>query len=128
MVEERLVGTSVRAWDLAASEAGGDWTVGVAACAGGAGADEGGGAFQVTDVVRLQGGPEQVVQAIRATAERDGREVAIGLPQDPGQAGRAQVAYLAGRLAGWRVVSSPESGSEGSCGRCRWRARRMRGM
>ena len=106
VVDEPLAGTSVRAWDLAASELGGDWTVGVRLCRGTE------GTFQVVDVVRLQGGPEAVVQAIRAVAERDGREVAIGLPQDPGQAGRAQVAFLTARLAGWRVVSSPESGAK----------------
>lgn len=108
VVDEVLAGVSVRAWDLAASEAGGDWTVGVRLCRG---AGES-GVFQVMDVVRLQGGPEQVVQAIRAAAARDGREVAIGLPQDPGQAGRAQVAYLVRELAGFSVKSSPESGAK----------------
>ena len=52
------------------------------------------------------------MQAIRAAARRDGREVAIGLPQDPGQAGRAQVAYLVRELAGFVVKSSPESGAK----------------
>ncbi len=70
------------------------------------------GTFQVQDVVRLKGGPEEVVQAIRAAAERDGPGVVVGLPQDPGQAGRSQVAFLAARLAGFRVVSSPESGAK----------------
>lgn len=101
---------SVRAWDLAASEQSGDWTAGVRLCRG-AGED---GTFQVVDVVRLQGGPEQVVEAIRAAAVLDGKDVAIGLPQDPGQAGRAQVTYLTRRLAGWRVVSSTESGAKGT--------------
>ncbi len=101
----RLPGVAVRAWDLAASFAG-DWTAGVRL------ARSADGVFQVQDVVRLKGGPEEVVQAIRATAERDGTGVAIGLPQDPGQAGRSQVAFLTARLAGWRVVSSPESGAK----------------
>ena len=103
VVEAELAGASVRAWDLAAS-AEGDWTAGVRLCRG----DE--GTWQVMDVVRFRGGPEEVVRVIRETAERDGRGVAIGLPQDPGQAGKSQVAYLTGRLAGWRVVSSLESG------------------
>ncbi len=106
VADDVLPGPSVRAWDLAASEQGGDWTVGVRLCRGTE------GLFQVADVVRLQGGPEAVVQAIRATAERDGPDVPIGLPQDPGQAGRAQVAFLTARLAGWRVMSSPESGAK----------------
>ena len=100
-----LAGASVRAWDLAATEGGGDWTTGVRLVAGE-------GCWQVADVVRLQGGPEAVVSAIRRTAEADGRGVAIGLPQDPGQAGRAQVGYLTSRLAGWRVVSGPETGAK----------------
>ena len=63
-------------------------------------------------MVRLQGGPEAVVAAIRRAADQDGPSVAIGLPQDPGQAGRSQVGYLTARLAGWRVVSSPETGAK----------------
>jgi len=106
VVEEALPGTCVRGWDLAASENGGDWTVGVKLCLSAA------GTLQVVDVVRLQGGPEAVVQAIRLAAERDGPEVRISLPQDPGQAGRSQVAFLTARLAGFRVVSSPESGAK----------------
>ena len=107
--DEVLAGTSVRAWDLAATEGGGDWTVGVRLVRGEA---QGIPVWQVLDVVRLQGGPEAVVQAIRRTAEADGTGVAVGLPQDPGQAGRAQVGYLTARLAGWRVVSSPETGAK----------------
>ncbi len=109
VVDAVLAGGSVRAWDLAATEGGGDWTVGVRLVRGEA---QDIPVWQVLDVVRLQGGPEAVVQAIRRTAEADGTGVAVGLPQDPGQAGRAQVGYLTGRLAGWRVVSSPESGAK----------------
>lgn len=105
VVETRAVGTTVRAWDLAASEDG-DWTVGVLITR----TEE--GSFQVADVVRMKGGPELVIEAICSTAERDGREVAIGLPQDPGQAGRSQVAFMTKRLAGWRVISSRESGAK----------------
>lgn len=104
VMEEAVAGTSVRAWDLAATERGGDWTVGLRLCR------SGDGVFQVTDVVRLQGGPAEVVQAIMATAAADGAQVMIGLPQDPGQAGRSQVAYLTSQLAGFRVASSTESG------------------
>ena len=107
VVEERAAGTSARAWDLAASEGGGDWTAGVLLTR----TAEGG--YQVGNVIRLQGGPEAVLALIVRTAEDDGREVRIGLPQDPGQAGRSQVAFMTKRLAGWRVVSSPESGSKG---------------
>ena len=64
------------------------------------------------DVVRLRGGPEDVERSILATAKRDGRAVRIGLPQDPGQAGKQQIQYLTRLLAGSVVVSSLESGSK----------------
>ena len=62
-------------------------------------------------MVRLRGTPQQVERAILSTADRDGRQVIIDLPQDPGQAGKAQVRYLKGRLAGFNVRSSPKSGA-----------------
>jgi predicted phage terminase large subunit-like protein len=64
------------------------------------------------DVVRLRGGPEQVEAAIVNTAAQDGHGVTVSLPQDPGQAGKAQVLYLTRKLAGYRVESSPETGDK----------------
>ena len=101
---------AVRAWDLAATAAGEgrdpDWTAGIKL-----GRTEAGG-FVVLDVRRLRGGPHEVAEAIVQTAKLDGREVAVGLPQDPGQAGKQQVAWLTGLLAGFRVASGPETGSK----------------
>ena len=101
----------VRAWDLAATAASDgsrdpDWTVGVKL----ARLESGGVA--VLDVVRLRVGPAEVAQAIVQTAKLDGHAVPIGLPQDPGQAGKQQVAWLTGLLAGFRVVASPETGAK----------------
>jgi predicted phage terminase large subunit-like protein len=100
---------SVRAWDLAASVAvdgrDPDWTVGVKLLR------EPTGRFVVADVVRLRGGPHEVEQAIVNTARTDGR-VTVALPQDPGQAGRAQMLYLTRKLAGHHVVATPESGAK----------------
>ena len=70
------------------------------------------GGLAVLDVLRLSGGPLEVAAAIEQTAKLDGRGVAIGLPQDPGQAGKQQVAFLTQRLAGFRVMASPEAGSK----------------
>ena len=70
------------------------------------------GHFTVLDVVRLRGSPRQVEDTIVATARLDGTAVWIGLPEDPGQAGKSQVAYLAGRLAGYRVIASRETGAK----------------
>ena len=100
---------AVRAWDLAATAQTGtrdpDWTVGVKLARVG---DQ----FFVLDVVRLRGGPDEVEQAIVNTAAADGRSVKIGLPQDPGQAGKLQVLYLTRKLAGYTVESSPETGDK----------------
>ncbi|MBU6498271.1 MAG: phage terminase large subunit [Rhodospirillales bacterium] len=100
----------VRAWDLAATAADAgrdpDWTVGVKL------ARHETGRFIVVDVARMRGGPHEVQQLIQRTAERDGPGVPIGLPQDPGQAGKTQVAWLTGMLDGYAVQASPESGAK----------------
>ena len=100
----------VRAWDLAATVAlngnNPDWTVGVKLMR------DTQRRFTVLDVVRLRGSPRQVEDAIDATARSDGDSVWIGLPEDPGQAGRSQITYLAGRLAGFRLITSRETGSK----------------
>ena len=102
-------GTTVRAWDLAATAPDGndpDWTVGLRLVR-----LEGGG-FCVDDILRFRGEVGAVYDAIRATALRDGVSVEVGLPQDPGQAGRSQIMFLTQSLAGYRVNASPESGSK----------------
>jgi predicted phage terminase large subunit-like protein len=110
IVDDPVTAVAVRAWDLAATaQTAGrdpDFTVGLKL------GRDAGGQFVVLDVVRLRGGPHEVEQAIVATAAADGSAVAIGLPQDPGQAGRAQIRYLTARLAGHRVVASPETGAK----------------
>lgn len=103
-------GKTVRRWDLAATKDMGtrdpDWTVGVKLTR------TAGDQFVVQDVVRLRGGPDEVEAAIVATAKRDGFGVTVGLPQDPGQAGKAQVLYLTRRLIGFSVESTPETGDK----------------
>lgn len=100
----------VRGWDFAATEAvpgkAPDWTVG-----GKLGVTPS-GRWIIGDVGRMRGGPEAVEEAIKNTAKRDGNSTRISIPQDPGQAGKAQVAYLTKQLAGFSVVSSTESGDK----------------
>ena len=72
------------------------------------------------DVVRLRGGPQEVAAPIVSDCSPAGRDVAIGLPQNPGQAGKHQVAWLTGRLAGYRVMASAETGAKLTPCRCRW--------
>ena len=101
---------TVRAWDLAATaERTGrdpDYTVGLKL------ARDSAGQFVVLDVIRLRGGPHEVEEAIVNAAAADGPRVTIGLPQDPGQAGRSQIRYLTSALAGHTVIASPESGAK----------------
>ncbi len=100
----------IRAWDLAATRQIGtrdpDWTAGVKL------QRLPSGQFVVLDVVRLRGGPDEVEAAIVNTAQQDGRTVRIGLPQDPGQAGKTQVLYLTRKLEGFTIESSPETGDK----------------
>ncbi len=99
----------VRAWDLAATADGGDATVGVRMRRlPGIVAPR----FVVVDVKRLRGSPERVAEAIVETARMDGRSGMVRIPQDPGQAGKQQVSWLTGLLAGYRVVSAPVTGNK----------------
>jgi predicted phage terminase large subunit-like protein len=99
-----------RGWDFAATEQVGtnnpDWTVGAKL---GRGPD---GVFYICDIVRLRGTPLAVESALVNTASLDGREVAISIPQDPGQAGKSQALYFVQRLAGHAVTASPETGDK----------------
>lgn len=102
----------VRAWDLAGTEGGSsdpDWTVGVKM------AKSRDGLYYVEDVIRLRGSPHEVKQMIRATAELDearhGR-CHIRIPQDPGQAGKAQAIDIVKSLAGFVVNARPVSGDK----------------
>jgi predicted phage terminase large subunit-like protein len=100
----------VRRWDLAATSFSGsndpDWTVGVRM------ARAPDGIFYVEDVVRLRGSAAEVERAIKNTATQDGKAVAIRLPQDPGQAGKAQAAAYIRLLAGFDVRAQPETGAK----------------
>lgn len=69
-----------RYWDKAATHGDGDWTVGCLMSVQD-------GRYCIEDIVRLQGSPYEVQQTIRATAERDGRDVIIRMEQEPGSSG-----------------------------------------
>ncbi|MGH3263399.1 MAG: phage terminase large subunit, partial [Trebonia sp.] len=105
-----LSGKAIRAWDLAATVASGandpDWTVGVKLLR------ETSGRFVIMDLVRLRGDPLEVECAITRAAALDGRAVRISLPEDPGQAGKAQSKYLIQKLAGHNVRATRETGSK----------------
>lgn len=122
-----------RAWDLAATQGGGDWTVGV--LLGITPQD----VVYVLDVQRYQFESNAVRALIKRTAERDaagiiyaadevdsrGKVIAFGaeafrfsgrvrihLPQDPAQAGKDQAEQLKSMLSGFDVTVQPVSGSK----------------
>lgn len=122
-----------RAWDLAATQGGGDWTVGVLL-----GITKTGVVY-VLDVQRYQFESNAVRALIKRTAERDaqgivfsadevdsrGKVIAAGtesfrfagrvrihLPQDPAQAGKDQAEQLKEKLSSFDVTVEPVSGSK----------------
>jgi len=101
----------VRYWDLAATEKTDandpDHTVGVKL-----GRDPKTGILYVAHGISMRVSPLKVEQAILNTASADGVAVRIGLPQDPGQAGKAQAQYLVRQLAGFSASTRPERGDK----------------
>jgi predicted phage terminase large subunit-like protein len=104
-------GLCIRYWDRAATPAGAgdsetegpDWTVGVKMRMTPQ------KQYVIEDVRRLRGTPSEVELAIKNTAEQDGKEVIVGIEQDPGQAGKAEAGYHVRQLAGWNVRTFPVS-------------------
>ncbi len=96
----------VRGWDLAATAGGGDRTAGIKL---GRTRD---GRYIILDFVRGQLASADVFSLVKKTAEQDGYGVTISIPQDPGQAGKYQVADYVRQLAGYDVRFSTETGSK----------------
>jgi len=97
----------VRHWDLAATKK--DTAAFTAGVKLGMTPD---GQFVVGHVVRTQDEGNAVRKLIKSTAELDGVETKISLPQDPGQAGKVQKQDLVSFLAGYRVHAEPETGDK----------------
>ncbi len=70
------------------------------------------GRYLVADRRTIQTTPAGVERFILNTASQDGGQVEISLPQDPGQAGKSQVAQMVKMLAGYTVRSSTETGDK----------------
>lgn len=94
-----------RGWDLGAT-LDGDYTVGPKL---GRLAD---GRYIIADVVRDRLESSERDMLMKNTADRDGRGIKQSIPQDPGQAGKSQVAAFARLLAGHSLHFSPESGDK----------------
>ncbi len=97
----------VRYWDRAATEAkqgsDPDWTVGARLME----TEPGylGPRYVLDDVVRLQGTSKTVESTIRATCVLDTKATQVCLEEDPGQAGKFEIAYYVNALSGFRVTA-----------------------
>jgi predicted phage terminase large subunit-like protein len=110
-VAPRDIVATTRAWDLAATlptdaTPDPDWTAGPKIGL------RSNGRYVVLDVRRDRLRADDVRTLIRQTAEIDGRGVRIKLPQDPGQAGKAQAESMVRMLAGFAVQASPVVGDK----------------
>jgi predicted phage terminase large subunit-like protein len=101
-----------RAWDFAATQGGGDFTVGALLAQ-----DVDTNRFAVEHVIRGQWGPSRVEQIVKAFAEKDTRSTLVRIEQEPGSSGKAVVDSFTRMLAGWDVKGVPASGSKET----RWR-------
>ncbi len=98
----RLGGKVVRHWDLAGSKRStSPYTAGVKM-------RRIGDIFIIEDVVRERVTPTELDELIKRVAKEDGHNVVQSFPQDPGQAGLAQVAHIAALLNGYDVRFSLE--------------------
>ncbi len=104
--EERLQTRWCRGWDLAATDGGGDYTVGALL---GRRPD---GRTVVADIVRGQWSSDEVRRQLKACAASDPEGTIVELPQDPGQAGKDQVQQLTRLLVGFDVRFRPQTGSK----------------
>ena len=96
----------VRAWDLAGTDSGGDYTVGALLAV-----DRETGLFYIIDVIRDQWGPADIERIVRQVAELDGRDVPIVIEQEVGAAGKALISYYSRKiLKGFEVKGVLPSG------------------
>lgn len=100
----------VRYWDLAATEKTAGNDPDFTACIKMGKDDE--GRFFVLHGSAFRASPMKVQQAILNTAAQDGEKVLIGLPQDPGQAGKSQALSFARLLAGRKFKIRAETGDK----------------
>jgi predicted phage terminase large subunit-like protein len=96
-----------RAWDLGATQGGGDPTAGVL----GTWHDEARALYILHATAQRLGGAG-VEALIKTTAATDGLDTVIRLPQDPGAAGKTYAAILIDALTGYAVKAIPPTGSK----------------
>lgn len=99
----------IRVWDLAATQDGGDYTVGTLMCY-----NPTTGHTIILHVTREQLSPGGVEQLVRDTADVDGPGVTVGIEQEPGSAGKALVSHYARNVLADRFVVPIPTANEAS--------------
>ena len=100
--------TMCRSYDFAASDGKGDWTVGVLL-----GIDfNKNNTIYILDMWRNRKATSARDAAIKITAEKDGYDVPIVIPSDPGAAGKSVTVYLTQELVGYMVKEESVSGDK----------------
>ncbi len=100
---------TVRAWDIGATEGGGDPSAGVRASKTEEGDDS---RYIFTDAISGQWSPATLEANLKLTAAQDGQDVVIRLPQDPGAAGKGYVLTLVKKLVGYVVRWATATGNK----------------
>ncbi len=99
------VRSTVRFWDRAATEKvptnEPDWTAGVKVSV----SDK--GDYIVSDVVKFRHSPGRRDDLIKRTGSHDRIETTIGLEQEPGASGKAEIEYMIKQLSGYIVKAYP---------------------
>lgn len=95
-----------RCWDLAATEGGGDWTVGVRM-----GFDPQGRVF-ITDVQRVQLNEAGVKKLVFNTGVMDGRSIPVRIEQERAGAGKAEIGAYKRLMRGWDIDGVKPEGTK----------------
>lgn len=99
----------IRAWDKAATEGGGDWTVGLLM------AKSSEGLYFIEDVVRGQWSSRQRNEKMKETADRDKErfgDVKIWVEEEGGSSGKESSEFSARLLAGYPIKADRPTGSK----------------
>ena len=97
---------TVRYWDKAGTQDAGCYTAGVKMSI------MRNGSFVVWDVKKGRWGTDLREKIIKATAEADGRDVAVGIEQEPGSGGKESAEATVKRLAGFSVTKDRPTGDK----------------
>lgn len=100
-----VVARRARGWDTAATQDGGDYTVGVKIA-------EADGIFYVEDIMRGQWTPGVAEGKMAAAFELDGKDCAQREEQEGGSAGKAVIEARIKKFAGWNYQGVPVTGSK----------------